>query len=111
MEIQFRTARLQRACSSEKESNRRWGSQNARKIRQRLAELHAAEALVDISTLPAARLHPLHGERAGQFAVDIAHPFRLIFEPMHNPLPRKADGGIDLARVTRMRILEVTDYH
>lgn len=111
MEIQFRTARMQRACSSERESNRQWGPQNARRIRQRLAELHAADNLADIGTLPAARLHLLRGDRVGQFAVDVVHPFRLIFEPMHDPLPRKADGGIDLSKVTRIRILEMTDYH
>jgi hypothetical protein len=26
-------------------------------------------------------------------------------------VPRKEDGGIDLTRVTAIRILEVTDYH
>jgi hypothetical protein len=26
-------------------------------------------------------------------------------------VPRKEDGGIDLTRVTDIRILEVTDYH
>ena len=74
-------------------------------------ELRAADTLADISTLPPARCHQLSGDRAGQFAVDVRHPFRLIFEPAHDPVPRKEDGGIDLPRVTAIRILEVTDYH
>ena len=74
-------------------------------------ELRAADTLADISTLPPARCHQLSGDRAGQFAVDVRHPFRLIFEPAHDPVPRKEDGGIDLTRVTAIRILEVTDYH
>ena len=74
-------------------------------------ELRAADTLADISTLPPARCHQLTGHRAGQFAVDVQHPFRLIFEPAHDPVPRKHDGGIDLTRVTAVRILEVTDYH
>ncbi len=74
-------------------------------------ELRAADTLADISMLPPARRHGLSGDRAGQFAVDVQHPFRLIFEPAHDPVPRKEDGGIDLARVTAIRILEVTDYH
>lgn len=74
-------------------------------------ELRAADTLADISTLPPARCHQLSGDRAGQFAVDVQHPFRLIFEPAHDPVARKDDGGIDLTRVTAVRILEVTDYH
>lgn len=74
-------------------------------------ELRAADTLADIGTLPPARCHQLSGDRAGQFAVDVQHPFRLIFESAHDPVPRKEDGGIDLTRVTAVRILEVTDYH
>jgi proteic killer suppression protein len=102
---------MQKICSSERESHRQWGTHNSRKIRRRLAELRAAETLADIGTLPTARLHPLHGKRSGQFAVDVAHPFRLVLEPLHNPLPYKADGGIDVAKITKVRILDVTPYH
>ncbi len=74
-------------------------------------ELSAADTLAEISALPSARCHQLIGDRAGQFAVDVQHPFRVIFEPAHDPVPRKEDGGIDLTRVMAIRILEVTDYH
>ncbi len=39
------------------------------------------------------------------------HPFRFILKPEHNPLPLKGDGGIDKTKVTRIRIMEVVDYH
>ncbi len=74
-------------------------------------ELRAADTLADISTVPPPRCHGLSGKRADQFAVDVQHPFWLIFEPAYDPAPQKEDGGIDLARVTAIRILEVTDYH
>jgi proteic killer suppression protein len=35
----------------------------------------------------------------------------LIFRPAHNPVPKKDDGGIDLAAVTAIEILDVRDYH
>lgn len=111
MEIIFRSSKLQKPCSSERESNRKWGAENARKVRQRLADLEAAEILADISALSPARCHELQGDRAGQFAVDLRHPFRLIFEPAQDPVPRKEDGGIDLQKVTKIRILNVEDYH
>ena len=48
---------------------------------------------------------------SGQFAVDLKHPYRLIFKPDHNPLPRKDDGGLDLTQITAIKILGVEDYH
>ena len=111
MEIIFRSPKLQKECSVERESVRRWGAQNAKKIRQRLADLQAAETLADVSTLPPARCHQLRGNRAGQFAVDVHQPYRLILEPVNDPVPMKEDGSINLTKVTRVRILEVEDYH
>jgi len=64
-----------------------------------------------MSTLPPARCHPLQGDRAGEFAVDVHQPYRLIFEPANDPIPKKEDGSIDLKKITRIRILEVEDYH
>lgn len=111
MEIEFISANLAKNCNSEKESIREWGDQNAKRIRQRLAELYAAETLADVSKLPPPRCHELRGNRAGQFAVYAKHPYRLIFQPAHNPVPLSKHGGIDLNKVVRIRILEVEDYH
>ena len=57
------------------------------------------------------RLHQLRGNRAGQFAIDLTDPYRLILQPNHNPVPQKDGGGIDLTRVTAITIIEVVDYH
>ena len=57
------------------------------------------------------RLHPLSGDRAGQFAVTLVHPYRLVFRPNHNPVPLGNDGGIDARQVTLIMIMEVVDYH
>jgi len=111
MEILFKSSRIQKACNSDRESVRAWGPLNARKLRQRLAELHAAETMEEMRKLPAARCHPLKGNRAGQFAVDLVHPFRLVFEPADNPIPKKDDGGVDLEKITAITILSVEDYH
>ena len=111
MEILFRTRKMQRACSSDRQMVRTWGETAARKLKQRLAELQAAATLQDIRHLPAARCHELTQDRKGQLAVDLMHPFRLILEPADDPVPARADGSLDWARVTRIAILEVTDYH
>lgn len=43
--------------------------------------------------------------------MDLVHPYRLVFEPAHDPVPRTTDGGIDIDRVTAITIMEVVDYH
>jgi proteic killer suppression protein len=60
---------------------------------------------------PQARLHPLKGNRKGQFALDVKHPKRLIITPNHDPLPELPDGGTDLERVTKVLVIEIEDYH
>jgi proteic killer suppression protein len=87
------------------------GVPDAKKLRQRLAELQAATTLEDMRSLPAARCHELTGDRKGQLAVDLVHPRRLIFEPDQMPSPTKKDSGLDWSRVTEIIIAEIVDYH
>lgn len=89
-----------------------FGPQIAKKLQQRLAELNAADTLDDVSRVPPARCHELGQNRDGQLAVDLVHPKRLVFQPDHDPLPQKSDGGLDWAKVTQILILEISvDYH
>lgn len=112
MDVIFSTEKLRKLCNSNKELQRKYGAQKAKKIQQRLNELRAVETLADLSHIPPPRCHELRGNREGQFAVDTTHPFRMIFEPAHHPVPLLPDGGIDKLRVTTIRILEVDiNYH
>jgi len=111
MEIEFATKKMQKASSSDKQMRKEWGEQMARKLKQRLAELEAADSLADIAKLPAVRCHELKADRRGQLAIDLIHPHRLLFRPNHNPLPLKTDGGLDWGAVTGIVIIEVVDYH
>ena len=77
----------------------------------RLAVLRAARNLALVPATSPDRAHALRGDREGQFAVDLVHPQRLVFEPNHEPPPRAEDGGIDPGQVTAIVIVEVTDYH
>jgi plasmid maintenance system killer protein len=111
MEIAFASRKLEKLCNSTKEMRAKLGDRNARILEQRLMEIKAADTLEDLAKLPAARCHELTADRKGQLAVNLVHPRRLIFAPDHDPLPTKADGGLDWKRVTRVLILEITDYH
>ena len=111
MEIAFRTRKLGRTFNSEKELQIGYGARMARTIQSRLAVLESAETLAEAGDRPALRLHLLAGRSAGQFAVDLVHPYRLVLRPNHDPMPLKNDGGIDIAQVTAITIMEVIDYH
>ena len=111
MEISFASRNLLKACNSQKEMRREFGKAIADKLQQRLAELMAAGTLDDVRRLPSARCHQLSQDRKGQLAVDLVNPKRLIFVPDHNPVPTKPDGGLDWAKVTRITVKEIVDYH
>ena len=83
----------------------------SRVIQIRLAVLRNARNLYQVPVTPPDRFHLLRGDRTGQYAVDLVHPYRLIFEPNHDPIPRLAAGGVNLGQVTAITILEVVDYH
>jgi len=58
--LEFSKAGLQQACSSVNASTQRWGTHGAKKVRQRLTEMCAADTLADVCKLPAIRLPEPH---------------------------------------------------
>lgn len=111
MVVYFHTLKLQKSCCTEREAVRTHGAPLARKLMQRLQELDAADTLADIGRVPPPRCHELKGELAGQLSVDLQHPYRLLFIPANDPVPRLADGGLDWNRVTEIEIIGVVDTH
>ncbi len=78
---------------------------------RRMAVLSAVSNLSEVPTNKPERCHPLKGKMRGQYAVDLKHPYRLVFFPDHNPLPETKEGQLDLSRITGIKILSVEDYH
>jgi proteic killer suppression protein len=111
MKISFQSRKFAKAANSESQGDRLWGSTIAARVRQRISELKAANTLADMSTLPPARCHQLTENLDEIFAVDVSRKERLVFEVADNPIQRKPDGGIDLKRVTEVRLLRIEDYH
>ena len=110
MELDFATEALRKRMENEKAMSKTYG-ERARPLKLRLSLLRQAKSLADVPHTPPSRRHKLTGARDGQFAVDLKHPWRLIFEPADDPLPLLEDGGLDLSAVTKIRIIDVTDYH
>ena len=65
------------------------------RARVKLARLHAAESLEDLSTLSGTRLEKLAGDRAGQFSIRINDRYRICFT-------WTSSGASDV---------EIVDYH
>ena len=111
MNIDFARQKLEKTFNSQTALNRTFGDRMARTVAMRMAVLRNARTLSMVPVTRPERRHQLEGARAGQYAVDLVHPKRLVFEPNHNPMPRKEDGGIDTDQVTSITIIEVIDYH
>ncbi|MEZ4800081.1 MAG: killer suppression protein HigA [Flavobacteriales bacterium] len=110
MEIRFKNRKLEKQLTDPKEMTKSFG-QLAAKIKLRLKNLGDCDNLAIMRTLPAAKCHELAGNKKGQLAVDVSGNFRIVFEPIHEPMPRKEDGGLNWEGVTKIQINEIVDYH
>ena len=95
MEITYKNRKLEKQLTDPTEMVKSFG-QLARKVNQRLKDLADADNL---------------GDRKGELAVDVSVNYRIIFEPLHDPIPKKGDGGLDWEEVTKIQINEIADYH
>lgn len=111
MDVGFRSRKMEKIFNSDSKLVRSYGKQLAKAIRSRTYSLLKASSLADLQADPRYRMHPLVGKRKGQYAIDLSKNFRLVFEPNHDPVPQKEDGGTDLTQVIAVTILEVVDYH
>ena len=62
-----------------KQSVREFGGAVGRKYIQRINIIKITNSLDDLSKLPGLRCHPLKGDRAGQYAINLTGFHRLIF--------------------------------
>lgn len=111
MDIAYNSKKMGKIFNSERTLIREYGPERARKIRMRQDFLRAAANLSQVPVSPPTRRHELKGDRKGQFAVDLTGNYRLVFEPNHDSVPRKEDGGFDLEGITAITIISVEDYH
>lgn len=110
MEISYKSRKLEKQLTDPREMVKSFG-QLARKVNQRLKDLTDADNLAMMRTIPAARCHELTGDRKGELAVDISGNYRMIFEPNHEPTPKKEDDGLNWKEVTKIQINKIEDYH
>lgn len=98
MEITFKNKKIKKICTDAKTAERIHGPKMAGIIHQRIDEIYAADSVEMMIQFRIGRCHQLKMNRKGQYAVDLLHPYRLIFE--------KEGDEIQIAN-----ILEIADYH
>lgn len=108
MEIDFASKKLRKLCEDRQHAKATLGGDGARKLATRLADIEAAAT---VSDLVAGHPHPLHGDMAGSFALNLDQGRRLVFEPNDDPIPVLDDGSTDWKRVSHVKISFIGDYH
>jgi toxin HigB-1 len=108
LEIRYKDKKLHELCTNHQAAVKKLGSDGARKLQARLADLEAAVRVSDVQT---GKPHVLSGDRAGQIALNLAGGWRLVLAAAHEPNPQLASGGIDWQQVSIIRIEYIGDYH
>ncbi len=98
MKITYQTRRLEKVCTIANVAEKKYGIEMAEKIHQRVDELRAMDTVEELVQFHIGRCHALTGNRKGQYAMDLVHPYRLVF--------RKIGKDIQIANV-----MEIVDYH
>lgn len=98
MQITYKNKKIEKICTNASEAVKKHGSEMAEKIHQRIDEISAVDSVEDMIQYRIGRCHLLNGNRIGQYAVDLIHPYRLVFE--------KRGKQIQIAN-----IMEIVDYH
>ena len=98
LEITYKTRKIEKVCTIASEAEKKYGSEMAEKIHQRIDEIDASDTVEEMVQFHIGRCHPLKGNRKGQYAMDLVHPYRLVFEKIGNE--------IQIANV-----MEIVDYH
>ena len=110
MDISFDDNKLRKYANNDKQAIKKLGQRRAELYKQRLDDLFDASTLEDVRYLPG-NYHELKGNRKGQWACDLDHPYRLIFEPHENPIPTNESGQYIWIEIKGVEIIEIVDYH
>ena len=98
MQIEYKNRGLEKVCTLANEAARKHGSKMAEIIHLRIDQISVFDTVEMLIQFKVGRCHTLTGDRKEQFAMDLIHPYRLIFEKRGE-------------QIQVVRIIEITDYH
>lgn len=98
MQIKYRNNKIKEICTNVSKAEKKHGKEMAEKIHLRMKQISAALSVEMMIQYRIGRCHRLKGSRREQYALDLVHPYRLVFE--------KEGDEIQIAC-----IMEIVDYH
>ena len=98
MDITYKNKKIEKVCTDAKMSDRTYGNEMSEKIQMCIGEMEAADTVEEMIKYHIGRCHPLTNNRKGQYAVDLVHLYRLVFEKHGN-------------EIQVVHIMEIVDYH
>lgn len=98
LKITYKTKKLERQCTKYKDAVTVYGTNMAVMLMQRITELKAIDSVESLLKYSVGRCHKLQGNRKNEYAMDLVHPYRLVFEK-HEDV------------VQAVKIISVEDYH
>jgi proteic killer suppression protein len=110
MDIIVNNKKLKKILEDKSKIRKKYGTEMADKIMQRIDDMKCAENLEILMKLPGNH-HPLTGDRKGQFACNLVKSYRLIYRPANDTLPIDDNGNLIYSEITIVEILEIVDYH
>lgn len=114
MEIYINNKKLKSALEDKARCKKLYGDEMAQKVSLRMAALKAAITLVDFwpPMRGPERCHELKADLAGQFFMDLKHPYRLLFVATESPskidYPNEKDRW---SAIKSIEILGIEDTH
>jgi len=110
VEITFDDPKLKKLANDYRKCQKQMGQIRAKLYNKRLGDLRNSRTLEDVRNLPG-HYHELIEDRKGQWACDLDHPYRLIFEPNEKPITEDENGKFIWLAITSVEIIEITNYH
>ncbi len=98
MQIEYKNNKIKKICTDVSAAKKLYGMRMAACIQQRIDEISAADSVETLVLYKIGRCHYLSQNRKGQYAMDLVHPYRLVFIV--------AEESIEIAK-----IIEIVDYH
>ena len=99
MQITYKNNKMKKICNDATVASKEYGDKMAVKIHQRIDEISAALNVEMLLKFKIGRCHSLLNNRKGQYAMDLIHPYRLIFTV-------DKSGNLQIANIE-----ERVDYH
>ncbi|MBQ9448906.1 MAG: type II toxin-antitoxin system RelE/ParE family toxin [Acholeplasmatales bacterium] len=98
MKVIYANKQIEEICTNGKIARKKYGINMANKIATRIKQLISADSVEMMVQLHWGRCHKLLNNREGQYAMDLEHPYRLIFTIKNDEL-------------LIAKIIEIVDYH